>query len=101
LLVSDWEGTPNILLEAQHCGCVPLATDAGGSREAMQPGETGILVGLDDQEKTVQALAALLRDGERRKKMAAAGREFVASHFAPQALHAANMQIYRAALADS
>src|SRR5262249_23296457 len=22
LLVSDWEGTPNILLEAQHCGCV-------------------------------------------------------------------------------
>src|SRR5262249_12104982 len=33
LLVSDWEGTPNVLLEAQHCGCVPVATDAGGSRE--------------------------------------------------------------------
>ena len=99
LLVSDWEGTPNILLEAQHCGCVPVATDAGGSREAMRPGETGMLVGLNAQEETVRALAALLYDGERRRSMAAAGRRFVASHFAQEALHAANMGLYRAALA--
>jgi glycosyltransferase involved in cell wall biosynthesis len=98
LLVSDWEGTPNILLEAQHCGCVPVATDAGGSREAMQPGESGILVGLHDQEQTMRELASLLGNEERRSTMAAAGRAFVACHFAPEALHEANMRLYRAAL---
>jgi glycosyltransferase involved in cell wall biosynthesis len=101
LLVSDWEGTPNVLLEAQHCGCVPVATDAGGSREAMVPEETGVLVGLDAQEETVAALADLLLDSERRRRMAAAGRAFVATHFDPGVLHEANMRLYRAALADA
>jgi glycosyltransferase involved in cell wall biosynthesis len=100
LLVSDWEGTPNILLEAQHCGCIPVATDAGGSREAMVPGQTGILVGLNDQDQTVRELATLLGDAGRRRTMAAAGRAFVASHFAPEALHEANLRVYRAALAE-
>jgi glycosyltransferase involved in cell wall biosynthesis len=100
LLVSDWEGTPNILLEAQHCGCVPVATDAGGSREAMAPGETGLLVGLQAMEETVTALAELLRDAERRRRMAAMGRAFVASHFAPEAMHVANIRLYRLALAE-
>jgi glycosyltransferase involved in cell wall biosynthesis len=98
LLVSDWEGTPNVLLEAQHCGCVPVATDAGGSRETMVPGETGVLVGLDALEETVESLASLLHDPEKRRRMATAGRAFVAANFAPEMLHAANMEIYRAAL---
>jgi glycosyltransferase involved in cell wall biosynthesis len=98
LLVSDWEGTPNILLEAQHCGCVPIATDAGGSREAMLPGKTGILVPLNALEETVQELAQLLRNADKRQQMAIAAQGFVNEHFAPDRLHAANMSIYRAAL---
>src|SRR5207249_229665 len=54
LLTSDWEGTPNVLLEAQHCGCVPVATDAGGTREAVRPGETGLLVGRDGRGDAVR-----------------------------------------------
>jgi glycosyltransferase involved in cell wall biosynthesis len=101
LLVSDWEGTPNILLEAQHCGCVPVATDAGGSREAMAPGETGMIVGLHDLDGAVRAVTDLLHDSPRRRRMAAAGPAFVAAHFAPAALHQANMHLYQQALADS
>jgi glycosyltransferase involved in cell wall biosynthesis len=100
LLVSDWEGTPNILLEAQHCGCVPVATDAGGSREAMLPGETGMIVDLNDLDGAVQAVADLLHDQVRRKRMVAAGPSFVAAHFAPAALHEANSRLYREALGD-
>jgi glycosyltransferase involved in cell wall biosynthesis len=100
LLVSDWEGTPNILLEAQHCGCVPVATDAGGSAEAMIPDETGVLVGLDARETTVRKMATLLSDPARRERMADAGRAFVAAHFAPRTLYEANMDLYRAALAE-
>jgi glycosyltransferase involved in cell wall biosynthesis len=100
LLVSDWEGTPNILLEAQHCRCVPVATDAGGSREAMASGQTGIIVGLHDLDGAVRAVADLLHDQPRRKQMAAAGPPFVATHFAPAALHEANLRLYRQALGD-
>jgi glycosyltransferase involved in cell wall biosynthesis len=101
LLVSDWEGTPNIILEAQHLGCVPVATDAGGSREAMVPGETGALVGLHAIDETVRELTCLLGDPARRRRMAAAGRAFVADRFAPARLHEANMRLYRQALTDA
>jgi len=101
LLVSDWEGTPNILLEAQHCGCVPVATDAGGSAEALDPGRSGVLVGLNDVEGTVAAVAELLGDPGKRRHMADAGRAFVAEKFDPRALHEGNLRLYRAALADA
>src|SRR6202030_2941175 len=86
------------LLEAQHCGCVPVATDAGGSREALRPGETGLLVGQDDTEAVVAAVAGLLADPPRRRRMAAAGPLFVAEHFSPRTLLKANRRLYRAAL---
>jgi glycosyltransferase involved in cell wall biosynthesis len=99
LLTSDWEGTPNIVLEAQHCGCVPVATDAGGSGEAMDPGRTGLLVGLHDVDGTVRAVAALLADEGRRRRMAEAGPAFVAGRFSPQGLYEGNDRLYREALA--
>lgn len=100
LLVSDWEGTPNVILEAQHCECVPVATDAGGSAEAMQPNVTGLLVSLKDLEGTVRALAGLLHDPARRQRMADAGRAFVTARFAPEALYKGNDLLYRNALSD-
>ncbi|MCC6417447.1 MAG: glycosyltransferase [Gemmataceae bacterium] len=100
LLTSVWEGTPNVLLEAQYVGCVPVATDAGGSREAMSPGETGLLVGRDDLDGIVAAVAGLLADPERRARMAAAGRAFIAGRFASETLYEANLRLYREALTN-
>jgi hypothetical protein len=51
-------------------------------------------------DETVRELANLLRDSDRRRRMAAAGREFVAGHFAPAALHEANMCLYQEVLSD-
>jgi glycosyltransferase involved in cell wall biosynthesis len=100
LLVSEWEGTPNVLLEAQHCGCVPVATDAGGTRETIEPGETGLLVGMNDVDETVGAVKALLADPGRRRCMAERGRARVTREFAPDALYAANDRLYNEALGD-
>lgn len=100
LLTSDWEGTPNVLLEAQHVGCVPVATEAGGSGEALSPWETGLLVRLHDVDGAVAAVAGLLADAGRRRRMAAAGRAFVAARFNPEALYEGNLRLYREALAD-
>jgi glycosyltransferase involved in cell wall biosynthesis len=98
LLVSDWEGTPNTVLEAQYCGCVPVATAGGGTGEAMVPGETGILVGLEELARTVQSVVELLGDPGRRRNMAAAGRAFVTRAYAPEALAEGNLRLYQETL---
>ncbi len=100
LLVSDWEGTPNIVLEAQHCGCVPVATDAGGTREALDDGRTGVIVGLNDTDGMVRSIAHLLTDPETRQRLAANGPEFVQRRFSPRVLDDANLRLYQTALAS-
>lgn len=96
LLVSDWEGTPNVVLEAQYFGSVPVATDAGGTREALLPDQTGVLVGVDDIDGTVHAVAELLHDESRRQRLARAGRTFVREQFAPEALYRNTLKLYEA-----
>jgi glycosyltransferase involved in cell wall biosynthesis len=41
LLTSAFEGTPNVVLEAQWLGLPVVATDSGGTREAIEEGMTG------------------------------------------------------------
>ncbi|AXC49590.1 glycosyltransferase [Paracoccus suum] len=48
ILPSRYEGLPLVLLEAQRVGCVPIATDVGAVREAIDHGRTGFVVPEDD-----------------------------------------------------
>lgn len=86
LMCSQVEGTPNVALEAQALGCVPVLTDVGGCRETLLPGETGEVVARDDLNGLAAAVVRLLREPARRRVMAAAGRAFVAENFAPEQL---------------
>lgn len=44
MLTSEFEGTPNVILEAQWLGVPVVATDSGGTRESFSSGATGRLV---------------------------------------------------------
>ena len=55
VLSSAWEGFPMVICEAMACGCVVVATDCGGVREAV--GGAGLLV----QPQDSSALAMQLR----------------------------------------
>lgn len=82
VLSSRSEGLPNVLIEAQAAGVVPVTFDVGGCRETLDDGETGVLV----REQTAEALAAAVLDlvdkPGRRSAMAEAGREMVRQRFA-------------------
>jgi glycosyltransferase involved in cell wall biosynthesis len=41
---SLWEGLPNALLEAMACGCLCIASDAGGIREVIDRSQNGFIV---------------------------------------------------------
>lgn len=56
------DGTPNTLLEAMACGCLPVAGDLESIREWISPGENGLLVDPTDPAELADAICAALDD---------------------------------------
>jgi glycosyltransferase involved in cell wall biosynthesis len=97
VLPSDWEAFPIGLLEAQACGVPQVATDVGGTSEALVP-ETGLLVPPGDPSALADAVVALLRDPERREAMAVASRARHAERFTVERMVAETAAVYDAVL---
>jgi glycosyltransferase involved in cell wall biosynthesis len=80
VLSSSWEAFPIGPLEAMACGVPQVVSAVGGTGESVVP-ETGVRVPPRDPEALASAIVALLRDPERRARMAAASRRRHAEHF--------------------
>jgi glycosyltransferase involved in cell wall biosynthesis len=74
-LTSSWEGMPNAVLEALASGVPVVVTEVSGTRELVEPGKQGYIVGLDDSRAIAERSAAILGDAAVRAAMAAAARE--------------------------
>ena len=61
------------------CGTPVIAYDAGGIREAVADGESGVLVPTGDSAALGEAMVRLLADDEVRARMALAGVERIAT----------------------
>jgi glycosyltransferase involved in cell wall biosynthesis len=75
------EGLPNVILEAMACGVPVVASEVGGTREAVRDGIDGFLVPPRDPAAAAAALAALWRDPELRRRIGEAGRAHVETDF--------------------
>lgn len=75
------EGFGISFLEAAASGIPSIAGDSGGVRSAVRDGETGIVVPPTDIPAIRTAIAALLRDKERRSAMGRAARLAVETHY--------------------
>ncbi len=62
LTSGGWEGLPLTILEAMASAVPVVATDVGGTGEAVVDGETGFLVPLRNPEMLAQAITAMAQD---------------------------------------
>ena len=85
-LTSEAEALPMSVLEAMALGRPVIATDVGGTGEAVLDGETGFLVEPGDVDGVARALVALAADPERAEAMGASGRRRQRSRFSGGAM---------------
>jgi glycosyltransferase involved in cell wall biosynthesis len=98
-LPSSWEAFPISILEALACGVPQVATDVGGTPEAVSDA-TGVLVPPRSPERLADALIALLRDPARREAMAEASRARFEAMFRVERMVAETADLYETVLAD-
>jgi glycosyltransferase involved in cell wall biosynthesis len=72
------------LVEAMACSKPVIASDAGGPREIIENGVTGLLVPPKDAEHLAQAILNLLDDPDRRIRMGQAGAARVRDRFSAE-----------------
>jgi len=75
------EGVPRVLLEASACGVPVITADVPGCREALIPGQSGILVGPRNAQALADAIMKLLADPALRNKMGESARTFMERQF--------------------
>ena len=62
LLTSETEGLPNVVIEAQGFGVPVVSTDAGGVREIIDDGQTGLIMGETNPNFIAEALITALSE---------------------------------------
>lgn len=81
VLPSEWEGMPNVVLEAMANGLPVIASDVDGIRDVVVDGKTGVLVPAGDSNAMAQAIAKLVDDPELRRRLAKAAAMEVANKY--------------------
>ncbi len=81
-LMTSWaEAFPYVILEAMSIGLPIVSSDVGGVSEAIEDGETGLLVGVRNAPATARALDRLLGDDGLRARLGDTARHVVREHF--------------------
>ncbi len=101
VLASYNEGFSNTILESMAAGKPVVATNTGGTPEAVIDGETGLLVAPGDPVGLAEAIYTLLSDKDLRRKMGAAGSARVAAFFDNGVMMAKLQNLYSRLLRDA
>jgi len=98
VLTSDWEGTPNVLLEAMACGLPVVATRVGGVPDLVREGVTGFCAEPGDVDTLVDHLSRLCRRAELRAECGRQARQHVLENHSCTRLSACLQSLYEATL---
>jgi glycosyltransferase involved in cell wall biosynthesis len=92
------EGLGVAALKASAAGLPVVAFDAGGLREAVADGETGLLVPAGDVDALRDAIASLLRSPDLRERLGAAGSKRMQNEFSIATMADRHVAMYGAIL---
>jgi len=87
-----------VLVEAMSLGKPVIATNAGGPREIVQDGLTGLLVPPGDTTALAGAITRLVRDEPLRLALGGRGRERFAQNYTVARMTSSTLEIYRKVL---
>lgn len=93
-LTSDWEGTPNVVLEAMAAGVAVVATRVGGTAEIIRDGVDGLLVEAGDRDGFFDAVMSLVENPSRADEIGQAATLQVAEKFSVPAMVATTVAVY-------
>jgi glycosyltransferase involved in cell wall biosynthesis len=92
------EALSNVVLESMAAGAPVVATRVGGTPEAIADGVNGLLVPPGDPSAMASAMAALLRDRSRARRLGDAARQTIHERFSMERMVSATAQLYEALL---
>jgi glycosyltransferase involved in cell wall biosynthesis len=95
-LTSQWEGLPNVALEAAASGTPVIARDTGATREVVAHDVSGFLVRARDPQPFAQLTRDLLADPGRLRAMGAAARRITEERFSLARMVEATEDLYHA-----
>lgn len=94
-LLSRSEGFCNALLEAMACGVPSVVTRVGGNPEAINDGENGFMVPVEDDAAAADRLLFLLRNPERALQIGQNGRTAAQTRFSAKTMIQKLISLYR------
>lgn len=97
-LTSDWEGTPNVVLEAMAAGVPVLATDVGAVAELVDDGRTGFLIPAGDAGLLADRSMRLMEDRDLARRMCDRGREAALTRFSIERMVEDTQAVYSGVL---
>lgn len=98
-LASEYEGMPNVVMEAMAAGLPVVASDISGNRDLIVTGETGYLVRTGDRAAYAKYADRILSDAALAERLGAAGRERMQKNFSIEQMIDRYVRLYREVLA--
>ena len=68
-LTSDYEGTPNVIMEALACGLPVISANVGDVSEIIENGATGMILPSNDPAVIAQSVQKLISEPELMSKV--------------------------------
>jgi glycosyltransferase involved in cell wall biosynthesis len=95
---SVYDNSPYTCLEAMACGRPVIGTSAGGTKEYVLHGHSGLIVPPRDSESLSAAIITLLKDGKSRLQMGQSARQRVVDHFQGKEIARQTVGVYQKAI---